>query len=228
MIPSSAAAVAAFFILAAPGILWVKLVGRRRVQATQTALEETGFVVLASTVFVALASLVLAAILRLFLSTTLDHVWTRWAGRPLDATIPWWPLLTALVGVALILVVLADLLVGERLFGKAGSVLPHSLWVTLFQTRAGDNEPVATVVLSDGARARGHVAYWSVGDEMADRELGLDEPISRSADGGKSWDLVREQYLLLPATVIEQIEVTYVSKSALQAARAAAAEQSTA
>jgi hypothetical protein len=226
MIPDSFGAVVAFFLLAAPGVLWVKLASRRRAQAKQTALEEAGFVVLASTVFTVVSSFVTAAFLACIMPKTFDHAWAAFSGRSGGVIVPWWPLLTSVIAVALLLVVIADQVVGDSLFGKAGSVMPYSLWVTLFRERAGESEPVATVTLSDQSKVRGHVAYWSVNEEMADRELGLDAPISRCPKPGGGWSLVGEQYLLLSATAIEQIEVTYVSREALSLARKRAAGES--
>lgn len=227
MVPNTFGALIAFFLLVAPGILWESLKGRRQPLADRTAFKEVSLIVLASAVFTAVGTSIVFLI-----AANLRHAQFQELGRYLkygssaSGVSPFLPGTFLLIeaAVALALVVMADALAGTKIYGET-TLRAESVWVTLFRSKRRDSEvAIATVHLTTGEKLRGHVAYYSVDENVENRELGLAYPITLFPANGGDPCLVHSLFAVLPATSISYLDVTYLSVEALAQARSSVRE----
>lgn len=223
MVPDTFGAVVTFLLLVAPGVLWESFRKRRQPQADRSSFREISDVVLFSAGFSVAASLMVVAVSAAFAPAALDDLESFLAKGPEGSDVS--PLFVGgfLVweGVlALLLVALADVSVGERVYGRP-TLFQRSLWVQLFRENVTDERAaVATVSLIDGSALRGPVAYFSVDDQLDQRELGLAAPITRFHEsGGGGRQLLGAQFVMIPIGQIRDIEVVYVTTAVLDKVR---------
>lgn len=219
--PDTYAAFISFLLLVAPGALWETLRARRQPRTDRSTFREITAVVLASAAFSITAIVAVVAAARWQWPRSLDRLTEfliHGADKSNVSPIFAGHFLVAEAAVALALVLTADRVVGERLYGTP-SLREESIWVALFRTAKPEGtEAVATVWLSDGSRLRGHVAYFSVDEEIDKREIGLAWPINHFPTEGAA-RAVESQFIVVPASEIRAVEVAYVSVEALETVR---------
>lgn len=220
--PDTIGTAVAFLLLVAPGILWETLRERRHPQRDRTSFREVGVVALASTLFSMIATVLVLAGSWIVARSQLDAL-GRFIqeGTSAPGVSPFLPATFLAIGcsTALALVLLADRVFGTRLYGAA-ELRPGSIWVAMFRTKLpADAAAIATIHLHDGSWLRGHVAYFSVDDDVDKRELTLAAPISRRGPGAAEPEPSHHQFVVIRSSEIAYLDVDYVGTAALAAAR---------
>ncbi|MER5757458.1 DUF6338 family protein [Streptomyces sp. NPDC002088] len=180
-------AVLGFVFFVAPGVLWARLGDSQRAPRPESAFRESGSIALASAVFSALSTVLVLGGLWL-VNAGMVRALDRWVcGRHTAAdsvVLPVWTV-AAELAVVLALVLLADRVLGARLFGSRGRGKRFEVvsgWVRSWeQVPLGlrDVRQIATVRLCDGTVLRGELVRISNTLDVDRRELILGAPIVR-------------------------------------------------
>lgn len=233
--PTSWGGVLLFLLLIAPGLLFDLLADRRRAQAKETALRETGRIILASLVFGAVAFLVICVLASVFPQAFVWPFAALEADDPLSRYGP--PRLAATLGAQTVVALGAAWSYNQWLGRRRRYKLNASNWRQLFtrdwwrsgerlgRIRAvsswklilGDNVPKgqyahARVRLKSGTVWIGRVGPFSTDLETSGRELVLQKPLSAGPPGKPPKPLpVSWHVVLLAGDDIDSITVKYVA-----------------
>lgn len=212
MIPGSWFALASFFALVAPGVLYDLLASRRRVQRQETALRELGRVILASLIFTAVG-LGAAAAASAVRPTTFMGLSTLAFGTRDDLQAASGAA-AATISVALA-VSLGAAWAFERLRGRGQSrtITDDSGWRQALRGDLDQQSQTAyvRVRLLGGSTYWGRVRSYTADFELADRELVLAPPLFAKPPGGPSGPLPDEwQRLVIHGAQVASMAVAYV------------------
>jgi Family of unknown function (DUF6338) len=231
MIPQTLVAFILFLVLAAPGVFFEILRQRRRPSWEQSAFREASRTALASLVF-SLGSLLLLAIVRTIWPRLLPDL-GEWIARGNKAyLIDHYRLVArfmiAEVAIALLLAFLANLAVltanrwptrvqgwWRRVHHSFGPMGPETAWQKAFRLDVPSGaSPFVRVRLKDGPVYQGAVDGFSTDTSRDDRELALGPPLSRAGGNDERLSpLAGWQRVVVPASEIEVLWLTYVSKA---------------
>lgn len=211
MLPSTATGILLFLFIAAPGILFDLLRKRRRPGWPESALQETGRIILASVVFTALSLLLLAGIRIAWPSAMPDvGAWLRDESKYVADNYRLIARTTIVVlFVSLGLAWAADWLLRRR---PSGDLRRISAWFALFRAGAPQGAlPYARVRLKSGDVYAGYIVYYGEDLPLTDRELVLGAPlVYRPAESNLRELDYRWQRIVVSGSDVEALWVSYI------------------
>jgi hypothetical protein len=213
VVPSTWLSVLFFFLLVAPGALFLLLSRQRRTTVADSAFLEVSRIVLASLGFSGAAFIVLAVV-RL--------IWPEWLPQPRQllgkdsaayfrdryGLVLWTVVIGA--GLACLFAWLWHLLLARRQGGA--TIRSDSAWATVLgRERPPGEAAYARVRLDDGVVYSGRVVGFSTDFEREDRELALSQPMQFGRDGDAELEPVppRYKWVVIPGDSIKVMSVEY-------------------
>jgi hypothetical protein len=225
VVPQTFAAVAAFFLLVAPGAFFEIRRERRRPSKTESALREASRIVLASLVFSGLAAVVLALA---------QAVWpANWP--PLTPDFGSWleqgsayaadnlGLIARAAAAQFLVAILASYLTSRLLeYKERGWYSSDSMWRRLLYTKVpAGNDAYVRVELESGAVYGGVATEFGTSNKKDERDLGLGGPqlVYKSDSNGQVESLLDKGYtrVIIPSSAIRTIWISYRLKAGDQA-----------
>jgi hypothetical protein len=192
MVPESFATLYAFLGLVAPGLVYRMVRERRAPSGVESAFREASVVVFASLIFSALSVFLLALMSLVVPTAFVDlQAWVDRGGDYVGAHL-WLAATSALieVGLACVLAYIA----GRHLNfdgDEEAPIVRTSVWFRRFQAGVPKGQVAWTSVeLTDGTRLWGYMDYFTVGQDLDNRELSLKGPnlTSERPNGSKVKD----------------------------------------
>src|SRR5919108_3861106 len=221
VVPQTFAAVAAFFLLVAPGAFFELRRERRRPSKTESALREASRIVLASLVFsgFAIGALALAQAAWPADWPALAPDFGRWPqeGNPYAARNL--GLIARTAATEFLVAILASYVTSRLLeYKERGWYSSDSLWRRLLYTKVPTgNDAYARVELESGAVYGGVVTEFGTSNKKDERDLGLGGPrlVYKASSTGQTESLLDKGYtrVIIPSAAIRTIWISYRLKA---------------
>ncbi len=212
MIPQTAAALLAFLLLVAPGIVYENLRERRRPKVDQTTFREVSGIALASLSFSILSMAALAGVRARVPKFMPDPGrWLREGHLYVNGN---YRLIAGFALAELVLAVgLAVAWSWARGHGRQPSIFKVSTWYRVFRELPPTGaETFVRVFTQSGVEYFGKVISYTTDFDLASRELFLGEPLWRRLPKETGFTLLRPpwRWLILPGPAIQGIWVSYL------------------